>query len=193
MSDDINYYSPNGRSIKPEFNRYPINFRRVASRFSMNRKHPILGIRRPHTGVDLSAKKGTPIKATSDARVIFADRNGGYGKVVILKNGIYSTLYAHMSGFATNLRSGKYVRQGDIIGYVGSTGLSTSPHLHYEVRVKGVCHDPLSVKLPSAGVMIAAEDRGEFFALSKKMLAQLDLRNNSGGKILAMLSGFKSQ
>ncbi|MBU0745141.1 MAG: peptidoglycan DD-metalloendopeptidase family protein [Gammaproteobacteria bacterium] len=183
------FYTPNGRSIKPAFIRYPVSFKRVGSRFSMTRLHPILGTVRPHLGVDLSASTGTPIKATSNGKIAFVGTKGGYGRAIILKNGVYSTLYAHLSRFASNIQSGKYVKQGQVIGYVGSTGLSTSAHLHYEFRIKGIHYDPLNVKLP-AGEMIASKYRGQFFALSKKMLAQLDLRRKDD-KVFAMYSNSK--
>lgn len=179
-----NFYTPDGRSIKPSFVRYPMNFRKVNSRFSFSRVHPILGFARPHLGVDFAARTGTPIKATSNGRVDFMGRKGGYGKTIIIKKGVYSTLYAHLSRYAGDMHWGKYVKQGEVIGYAGASGLATSSHLHYEFRINGIHHDPLKVKLPS-GEMIAAEYRGSFFALSKKMLAQLD-SNRKANKVFAM-------
>jgi murein DD-endopeptidase MepM/ murein hydrolase activator NlpD len=179
-----NFYTPDGHSIKPAFTRYPVNFKRIGDRFSLSRYHPILGIYRPHTGVDLAASTGTPIKATSNGRITFAGFKGGYGRAVIIKNGIYSTLCGHLSRFASNARSGKYVKQGEVIGYVGSSGLSNGPHVHYEFRVNGICYDPLKVKLPT-GEMIPAAHRGRFLALSKQMLAQLDLHRKDD-KVFAM-------
>lgn len=180
----VDFYTPDGYSLKPSFTRYPLQFRRVASRFSLNRRHPILNIVRPHSGVDFSASMGTPVKATSKGMISFAARQGGYGRVVKLKNGKYTTVYAHLSRFANGITVGKYVNQGDIIGYVGSSGLSTSPHLHYEVRINGKPYDPLTVKLPE-GQMIAPKYRGNFFASSKKLLAKLDLYSKNH-KVLAM-------
>lgn len=179
------YYTPDGRNVKPLFVRYPLlGFKRITSSFSSSRHHPILGTIRPHLGVDFGAKTGSPVKATGSGKVIFAGSRGGYGRTVIVQRGIYRTLYAHLSGFPNNIRSGKYVSQGDVVGYVGSSGLSTSPHLHYEFRVRGVPKDPLKVKLP-AGELIAARHRGSFFALSEQMLARLDLYRD-GHKIFAI-------
>ena len=171
------FYTPDGHSVKPSFVRYPMTrFRHVGSRFSLARVHPILGTTRPHLGVDFAADVGSPVKATSNGRVVFAGHRGDYGRAVIIKHGIYGTLYAHLSRIPKDLYSGKHVRQGDVVGYVGSSGLTTGPHLHYEFHVNGVPKDPLKVKLP-AGEMIASEYRGRFFAQSKKLLAQLDLHH----------------
>lgn len=174
-----NFYTPDGRSVNPAFIRYPINFKRIGSRFSFARMHPILGFSRPHLGVDLVARTGTPIKATSGGRVEFASFKGGYGRTIILKKGPYKTLYAHLSKFAKGIHTGKYVKQGEVIGYVGASGLATGSHLHYEFHANGIPRDPMRVKLPS-GEMIEPEYRRHFFALSKKMVAQLDLyhKNN---------------
>jgi murein DD-endopeptidase MepM/ murein hydrolase activator NlpD len=173
------FYTPNGHSLTPVFDRYPISFKRIGSRFSHARLHPILGTVRAHLGVDLSASSGEPVKSTSNGRIVFAGNRGGHGKVVIIKHGIYETLYAHLSRFSNSIYSGGYVKKGQTIGYVGSSGLATGPHLHYEVHVNGIAKDPLKIRLP-IGEMIASEHRGSFFAHSKKMLAQLDLhRKNS--------------
>jgi murein DD-endopeptidase MepM/ murein hydrolase activator NlpD len=145
------YYTPDGESLKKGFLRSPLEFSRVTSGFSNSRKHPIYGFHRKHTGVDYGAPTGTRVKATGDATVSFAGRKGGYGNLVVLRhhNG-YETYYAHLNGFAKGLRKGAGVDQGDIIGYVGSTGASTGPHLHYEVRITGNPHNPLTVKLPGS-------------------------------------------
>lgn len=186
------FYTPNGYSIKPAFVRYPVrNFKRIGSRFSPTRLHPILYIIRPHLGVDFAADSGTPVNATSSGRVEFAGYSGGYGRVIKIKHGIYRTLYAHLKGFSSNIHPGSQVKQGQVIGYVGSSGLSTSPHLHYEFHINGKPQDPLKVKLPS-GNMIAAEQRGSFFALSKKLLAQLDSRHKNY-PMFAMSSNSKSK
>jgi murein DD-endopeptidase MepM/ murein hydrolase activator NlpD len=184
-----NFYTPDGHNIKPSFVRYPISFRKITAGFSFSRFHPILGFTRPHLGVDFAARVGTPVKATSNGKVEFAGRKGGYGKTIIIRNGIYSTLYAHLSKFAKNMYSGRYVKQGEIVGYAGASGLATGSHLHYEFRINGVHYDPLKVKLPS-GEMIAREYRGRFFALSKRMVAKLDLYRKTN-RVFAMYSGVK--
>lgn len=138
------YYDINGRSLKKSFIRMPIPFARLSSTFGA-RKHPVLGKMRMHKGVDYAARTGTPIMAAGDARVQFAGVQNGYGNVVILDHGRgHTTLYGHMSRFA-NIKAGQRVAQGTVIGYVGSTGLATGPHLHYEFRVNGEHRNPLTV------------------------------------------------
>ena len=145
-----NYYTPKGLSMRKAFLRTPVDFRRISSRFG-NRKHPVLNRMRLHKGVDYSASRGTPIKASGDGKIIFRGRKGGYGKAIIIRHGgRYSTLYAHMNSYKRGLYSGKYVKQGQVIGYVGSTGRATGPHLHYEFRINGSHRNPLTVKLPNA-------------------------------------------
>lgn len=185
----VDYFTPEGRSLKPAFERFPIVFKQITSKFSLKRKHPILPITRPHYGVDLSASRGTPIKATSKGVIKAAGYEGGYGRVIRLENGKYSTVYAHLAGFAQGIKPGKYVNQGDIIGYVGSSGLSTSPHLHYEFRVNGVARDPLTVELPTSGT-VAVKYRKQFLAKAEKILEQLEsYRDNH--KVLAMMEKTK--
>lgn len=143
----VEYYDADGRPLKRSFIRSPIEFARLSSRFG-SRRHPILGTMRMHNGVDYAARTGTPIMAAGDARVQFRGRQRGYGNTVILDHGKgHTTLYAHMSRFA-NIRQGERVRQGQVIGYVGATGLATGPHLHYEFRVNGKHRDPLKVTMP---------------------------------------------
>ena len=143
------YFSENGKPLRKTFIRSPVDFARISSRFSLNRKHPILHKIRAHKGVDYAASKGAPIKSTGDGKVIFAGRKGGYGNTIIIKHGVkYTTLYAHLSRYAKNIRTGKRLRQGQVIGYIGSSGLATGPHLHYEFRLNGVHRNPLTVKFP---------------------------------------------
>lgn len=165
------YYTPEGQSMRKEFLRNPIDFTRISSRFSNARKHPVLNSTiRAHKGTDYAAPTGTPIKAAGDGKVIFAGRKGGYGNAVIIQHGAkYQTLYGHLSKFNRNTKSGRYVKQGQIIGYVGMTGLATGPHLHYEFRVNGVHRDPLRVELPKAQ-NIAAEFRSDFSQRSQSMM-----------------------
>lgn len=165
------YYTPEGQSMRKEFLRNPIDFTRISSRFSNARKHPVLNSTiRAHRGTDYAAPTGTPIKAAGDGKIIFAGRKGGYGNAIIIQHGAkYQTLYGHLSKFNRNTKSGRYVKQGQIIGYVGMTGLATGPHLHYEFRVNGVHRDPLRVELPKAQ-NIAAEFRSDFKQRSQSMM-----------------------
>lgn len=173
------YFSPDGRSMRKAFLRAPVDFRRISSRFTKARWHPVLGKRRPHRGVDYAAATGTPIKAAGDGKVIFRGRKGGYGKAVIIKHGSqYTTLYGHLSKYRSKVKSGTRVKQGQIIGYVGKTGLATGPHLHYEFRVNGVHRNPLKVKLPAAAP-IAKKYREDFNSKSRPLLAKLDLIGNT--------------
>ena len=170
------YYTPEGESMRGTFLRSPVKFSRISSRFG-KRKHPILKTWRAHKGVDYAAAKGTPIRATADGKLIHVGRKGGYGKTIVIRHaGRFSTLYAHMSGYARSMRSGKNVRQGDIIGYIGSTGLATGPHLHYEFRMDGVHRNPLTYKSPKAEP-IPEKYRIAFNALANQWLAQLDGQN----------------
>jgi murein DD-endopeptidase MepM/ murein hydrolase activator NlpD len=152
------YYTSEGESLKKGFLRSPLEFSRVTSSFSNSRKHPVYGFHRAHTGVDFGAPTGTRVKATGDAVVKFAGRKGGYGNLVILRhhNG-FETYYAHLSAFASGIRPGRAVGQGQLIAYVGSTGASTGPHLHYEVRIAGRPHNPMTIKLPGSPPLATAQ------------------------------------
>ena len=168
------FFSPEGNSMRKAFLRAPVDFRRISSRFTKSRFHPVLGKKRPHRGVDYSAATGTPIKAAGDGKVVFRGRKGGYGNTIIIKHANqYTTLYGHLSKFRSKVKSGSRVRQGQVIGYVGKTGLATGPHLHYEFRVNGVHRNPLTVKLPTSAP-IAKKYRDEFLSQSKPLLTQLD-------------------
>jgi murein DD-endopeptidase MepM/ murein hydrolase activator NlpD len=145
------YYDAEGRPLKKAFLRSPVEFSRISSRFSSARRHPILGSVRAHRGVDYAAPKGTPIRTAGNGRVIFRGWKSGYGNCVIVQHGNnVTTLYGHMSRFASGRGVGTRVGQGEVIGYVGMTGLATAPHLHYEFRVGGAHRDPLTVPLPKA-------------------------------------------
>ena len=151
------YYSFDGKSLKKAFLKSPLEFSRISSGFSM-RLHPISGQWKQHKGVDFAATIGTPIRAAGDGVVDFAGGQNGYGNVVVLKHWAnYSTAYAHMSRFAPGLRKGAKISQGDVIGYVGMTGWSTGPHLHYEFRIDNNPRDPLSVDIPNAQPLAGAE------------------------------------
>ncbi len=146
VSKQGGYYSLDGKSLKKAFLKSPLQYSRVSSGFSM-RKHPISGKFKAHKGVDFAAATGTPIRAVADATVDFAGNGNGYGNMVVLKHwSNYSTAYAHMSRIAPGMRKGAKISQGQVIGYVGSTGWSTGPHLHYEFRVAGVAKDPNKFK-----------------------------------------------
>jgi len=169
------YYSLDGKSMRKAFLRTPVEFSRISSGFSLGRKHPVLNTIRAHKGVDYAAATGTPIKVTSDGKIVFRGRKGGYGNAIVVQHGSkYSTLYAHMSKFRSGLTTGSHVKQGQIIGYVGMTGLATGPHLHYEFRVDGVHRDPLRVKLPGAEPL-QDKYRADFDKKAEALIAQLDL------------------
>ncbi len=168
------YYTPEGRSVRRAFLRTPVAFTRISSRFSLRRRHPVLNRFRAHRGVDYAAPHGTPVKATGEGRVVFRGRKGGYGKVVMIRHGArYVTVYAHLSRFARGVRPGRRVRQGQVIGYVGATGLATGPHLHYEFRVDGVHRNPLTVRLPPARP-VPARYREDFRRRTASLVAALD-------------------
>ncbi|MEM1174091.1 MAG: peptidoglycan DD-metalloendopeptidase family protein [Pseudomonadota bacterium] len=167
------YFSPDGRSVRKAFMRQPVDAR-VSSRFNPRRLHPVLRTIRPHRGVDYAAPTGTPIKATGDGKVTFRGKQRGYGNVVILQHGgNIETLYAHMSRFQRGVGVGSRVRQGQIIGYVGATGMVTGAHLHYEFLVNGVHRNPQTVPLPQAKPIDTAE-KPRFVQLSTPVLERLD-------------------
>jgi murein DD-endopeptidase MepM/ murein hydrolase activator NlpD len=174
------YYNDEGYSMRKAFLRTPVNFSRISSRFNPQRKHPVLNTIRAHRGVDYAAPAGTPVKATGNGTITFAGRNGGYGNAVTIRHGgIYDTLYAHLSRFAKGIKRGKSVKQGDIIGYVGQTGLASGPHLHYEFRVNGVHRNPLTVTLPKA-MQIPEEYMEHFQRQVSPLLARLALPSDTG-------------
>jgi len=176
---DANYYTPEGQSMRKAFLRNPIDFARISSRFNLNRKHPVLNTLRAHRGTDYAAPTGTPIKAAGDGKVVFAGRKGGFGNCVIIQHGSrYQTLYAHMSKFNRSARVGRSIKQGQVIGYVGSTGLATGPHLHYEFRVDGVHRDSLRVKLPKAD-SIPSQEKATFRQKSQSMVSWLNSYNEN--------------
>ncbi|NBC33054.1 MAG: peptidoglycan DD-metalloendopeptidase family protein [Alphaproteobacteria bacterium] len=153
----VDWYDREGESFRRALLRTPLDNARMSSGYGM-RRHPILGYTRMHQGIDFAAASGTPIVAAGDGRVEIAGRRGGYGNYVRLQhNGRLSTAYAHLSRFAAGIRPGARVRQGQVIGYVGSTGLSTGPHLHYEVLVNGSQVNPLSVDLPVGRTLEGAD------------------------------------
>lgn len=170
---EVGYYDDNGASKRRAFIRTPIKFARVSSRYNPRRWHPVLKRWRSHKGVDYAAPRGTPIRATGDGRIVFRGTKSGYGKTVIIEHaGRYTTLYAHMKRFSKRSARGKRVKQGQVIGYVGSTGLATGPHLHYEFRVGGKHRDPLRVKLPKS-LKLAKSELPNFRSKTSPLLTQL--------------------
>ena len=160
--------------MRKTFLRSPVDFARISSSFKSRRKHPVLGLTRAHKGTDYAARTGTPIKAAGDGKIIWRGKKGGYGNCVIVQHGgNITTLYGHMNAFRKGQKTGSRVGQGDVIGYVGQTGLASGPHLHYEFRVNGVHKNPQTVKLPQAASIDKAE-RQTFFAEAQKTLAQLE-------------------
>lgn len=173
------YYTAEGNSMRKAFIRSPVDFARISSGFSMGRRHPILNKIRAHKGIDYAAARGTPIKAAGDGRVMLAGRHGGYGNAVIIQHGnSYKTLYGHMQGFAKGVRTGTSVKQGQIIGYIGTTGLSTGPHLHYEFQVNGRHVNPLSIKTAMADPIAKAEKQ-RFLQQSQPLMARMDQEKSS--------------
>lgn len=169
------YYTPDGKNLRRTFLRSPLKFSRISSGFTRSRFHPVLKKWRAHKGIDYAARKGTPVRATANGIVAVSTRNRGYGKYIILKHrGRYSTVYAHLSRFAKRLRKGKRVNQGDIIGYVGSTGLATGPHLHYEFRVNGIQRNPLRVVMPAA-IPLAAKNIPAFNKSTEPLMVRLNM------------------
>lgn len=173
------YYTPEGKSMRKAFLRSPIDFARISSHFNLSRKHPVLNKIRAHKGTDYAAGRGTPIRTAGDGKVVFAGWKGGFGRCVIVQHGQgIQTLYAHMSKFNKKTKKGARVSQGQVIGYVGSSGLASGPHLHYEFRVNGVHKNPVKVKLPEARP-IEKKYRKEFLADANKWLAILESNQRS--------------
>lgn len=174
------YYSLDGKSLKKAFLKSPLEFSRISSGFSM-RVHPISGNWKQHKGVDFAAASGTPIRASGDGVVESVGmQNNGYGNMVVLKHWAnYSTAYAHMSGFARGLKKGMKVSQGDVIGYVGSTGWSTGAHLHYEFRVANEARDPNAVNVTAQAPLTAAE-LARFRSVSADMMHRFNLLRPTG-------------
>jgi murein DD-endopeptidase MepM/ murein hydrolase activator NlpD len=168
------YYSSEGQSLRKAFFRTPLDVVRISSPFNLRRRHPILNTIRAHKGVDYAAASGTPIKATGDGRVEFIGVKGGYGRVIVIQHGSqYETLYAHMSRYRPGLTVGSRVSQGQVIGYVGASGLATAPHLHYEFRVNGIHKNPVNITLPRANP-ISRTQLAKFRIETAPLLSMLD-------------------
>ena len=178
------YYTAEGKNIRKVFLRSPLEFSRITSGYSNARFHPILHRFTAHRGIDFAAPTGTPVKATGDGVVEFKGWKGGYGNFIILRHqGQYETAYGHLSAFAAGLHQGMRVSQGDVIGYVGMTGLATGPHLHYEFRVAGVHRNPLAMVLPAAPPL-SPDQLPAFREHTQEVLARLD---ELGSSNLALL------
>ena len=169
------YYTPAGYSLKRTFLRTPLKFTRISSLFSNARRHPILNRIRAHRGVDYAAPSGTPVRAAGDGRVALVGWKGGYGRAILIRHDSgYDTMYGHLSGWARGLRAGQHVSQGQLIGYVGMSGLATGPHLHYELHIQGRYVDPLKITQPPPQP-IAANLKPSFLAQTRPLLAQLQV------------------
>lgn len=167
------YFDENGQSLQRSFLKAPLKFSRISSRFSRSRMHPILRIARPHFGIDYSAPRGTPIVALGNGRISEAGFKGGYGRFISLRhNSVYTTTYSHLSGYAKGIRSGVNVSQGQVIGYVGSSGLSTGPHLDFRVYRNGSPTDPLKLESPPSKP-VDVKDLPRFMQLVAKMDLEL--------------------
>jgi hypothetical protein len=171
MADgDIDYFNNKGESVRKALMKTPIDGARLSSRFG-RRKHPTLGYTKMHRGIDFAASKGTPIMAAGSGTVKFAGRKGTYGKYIRIRhNSEFSTAYAHMSGYARGIKTGKRVKQGQIIGYVGTTGRSTGPHLHYEILRNSRQINPLGLKLPT-GKKLKGKEVARFKIIRDKIAA----------------------
>ena len=178
-SGSIGYYTPDGKPMRKAFLRAPVDFTRVSSGFNRARLHPILNRIRGHMGTDYAAPIGTPVHAAGDGRIASKGTRGGYGNALVLShnNGV-STLYGHLSRFAKNLNVGTHVQQGEVIGYVGMTGLATGPHLHYEYLMNGVNKNPQTVQLPGAEPL-HAESLAKFHTTTAPLLESLAAPANS--------------
>jgi len=171
---ESDYYTPEGKSMRKAFLRTPINAR-VSSPFNLQRRHPVLDVVRPHEGTDYAAPPGTPIKAAGNGSVRFAGWKGGYGRTIVLQHGNnITTLYAHMSRLGKGIKNGTRVKQGQTIGYVGSSGMVTGPHLHYEFRLNGSPRNSRRVKLPDAKPVPQTE-MARFQQVTEQRIAQFDV------------------
>ena len=174
-SGDHDYFTPQGVSLKKAFSRYPIHFSHISSTYSLSRYHPILHYRRAHKGVDLAASIGTPIHATGDGHVQVIQRHSGYGNMIkIVHDKTFSSLYAHLLKFQKGLAKGDRVKRGQIIGYVGQTGLADGPHCHYEVHVNNQPKNPATIPLPRSSP-VSGREIAPFKAEAKSLLSQLEL------------------
>ncbi|GAC1628542.1 MAG: peptidoglycan DD-metalloendopeptidase family protein [Nevskia sp.] len=172
------YFTPEGQALRKAFIRTPVDFARISSGFNLHRLHPILNIIRAHKGVDYAAAIGTPVHATGDGKVEFVGKKSGYGNVLMIRHGAqYETVYGHLSRFQSGLSTGSKVRQGQVVAYVGMTGLATAPHLHYEFRVNGIHQNPITVALPRA-IPLSPQLLANFRARTAPLVAQINALGN---------------
>ena len=176
----VDYYDLNGASLRKQFLKSPLRYTYISSGYSKRRLHPILKIYRPHLGIDYAAPVGTPVVAVGDGKIIFAGRKGGYGKFIKIRhNSTYTTMYGHLSRFAAGIKRNRYVKQGQLIGYVGSTGLSTGPHLDFRLLKNGKFVNPLTSNPPSANPVRKRYMR-DFELVKKKVLRKLKHLDTGG-------------
>ncbi|WP_167605175.1 M23 family metallopeptidase [Maribellus sediminis] len=174
QDDRLDYFDDKGQSLRKAFLKAPLQFSRISSRFSKSRMHPVLRIRRPHQGVDYAAAKGTPVMSIGDGTVIARayQKNGGGNYVKIKHNSVYTTTYMHLSGFGKGVSTGARVKQGQVIGYVGATGIATGPHLDFRVQKNGSYVDPLTVKAPPVEP-VKEENMERYVVLRDSMMNEL--------------------
>lgn len=175
LNGDVGYFSPDGKSMRKAYLKAPLKFSRISSRFKLKRKHPVLGYTRAHRGVDYAAPRGTPIHAIGDGHIAFVGWKGGYGRFILIRhnNRNHTTAYGHMRRYARGIKKGTRVKQGQTIGYVGTSGLSTGPHLHYEFRSRGRAVNPLKIKHPPAKPVLKTE-RTRFHEQTSPLISQLE-------------------
>lgn len=186
VAGESSFFSPDGESMSKAFLKNPLDVFRISSNFNPNRMHPILNTIRAHRGTDYAAPTGTPVRATADGTVTWASRNGSYGKLIVIEHqGEFETKYAHLNDYASGVRKGTKVRQGQVIGYVGATGGATGPHLHYEFLVRGVHKDPRTVldQLPQAIALDEAE-MARFHEQTREVIRQF-ARSRPDGRLLS--------
>lgn len=187
QNNKVDYFDLNGNSLRKAFLKAPLKFSRISSRFSNSRLHPVLKIRRPHHGIDYAAPKGTPVYAIGDGKVVKRGYFGGGGNMLTLKhNGMYSTSYLHLSRFGKGVENGSYVRQGQIIGYVGSTGISTGAHLDFRFYKDGKPVDPLKIEAPSIEPVMQ-ENRAQYDSVKNEVIRNL-VRNRAVNNQVTILS-----
>lgn len=178
---ESNFFNPEGESMRKAFLQNPVDFTRISDGFSLSRKHPILNTIRAHKGTDYAAPKGTPVVATADGRVTYASNNGSFGKLVVIQHGDrFETKYAHLNGYAKGIKNGARVSQGQVIGYVGTTGSSTGPHLHYEFLMDGVHRNSRTIhdQLPKA-IQLADDEMARFKEQTRVLISMLNTQGTS--------------